>query len=40
MEKILVIGAGKDLFLFQKETYIIYKAILRVEGDKKKSKKK
>ena len=40
MEKILVIGAGKDLFLFQKEIYIIYKAILRVEGDKKKSKKK
>ena len=40
MEQILVIGAGKDLFLFQKDSNIIYKAISRVEGDKKKVKKK
>jgi hypothetical protein len=39
LEKIILIGAGKELFLFNKEDRKIYKAVPKEEEEKKEKKK-
>ena len=40
LEHSLLIGAGKELFLFNKENTMIYKTVLKIKEEKKKEKKK
>ena len=39
LEKAMIIGAGKKLFLYNKENNTVYQAVLKKEDDKKKGKK-